>query len=985
MTAVAPTGLTRLSTWVDEVADPLLLAEGTVFTFTDPDCAYVLLEGHLDLFAAIIADGAPSGRWRGLCQIEAGTVIPTAPGGPAHRLVARVGAGARLARLSLDELRTYWASKTDRADQLGRIADRLSREEFSCALDRTLAILSSSLRESLPPREFTAVESGATAVPAGTAARSVKDAAWLRVDSGCVRYGELIEGQFTVGSVLFVPRNDWLFTSVGATLSPCSTAELLYQGSLWPIVSAHMSHFLGGMDVRAARDDATEADELRKSGENSRGEFERIAAGINQVFVDDAAKLRLSDVHDDEAILGAVRLVGQHSDLDVKTPLAGLGEGSDLRKLARIMRASKAHSREVVLGQEWYRQDIGHLVGFCADSKTPVALLRQGGSYYIVDSTGREPVMEVSRKTVHAVTSRAYQCYPPLPPRVNSAGRLLRYGLAGNRADLLRTVLLAVVAGVLGLSVPVMTGQVLGTYVTESDRSLVVSGAFLVMAAAVITAALNVVVNLSMLRVTGRATARMQTAVWTKVLSLPVSFFERETTGAMATKVLGVHRSQELVTGPLTVATLGLFSGLMNLFVIIYYSPRLAPVAVALVGVALLTCWFVARRALGEQKQVYTTERRLSSLVLQLLTSMPKLRVSATEERALRVWSGLELQYTKHKMALRRIQNRLVTFNFGYPLVCTVLLFALVGGWWSSAVPTTAFLIVYSAFNLLIASVLQFTSAIIVALAAVPMLSELQPILREPPESSSGTVDPGELSGRFAMERVSFRYGDDGPLVLDNVSFTAEAGQFIAIVGPSGSGKSTILRMLLGFERPVSGSVLFDSLDLSELDVQAVRSQCGVVLQGGGLSPGNIRSNILGTSGLTLQDAWEAAEMAGLKDEIKAMPMGMATVISEGASAISGGQQQRLMIARALISRPRMVCFDEATSALDNPTQRIVAESTRRLNATRVVIAHRLSTVADADLIVVLDRGHVVQQGGYEELLTDREGLFARLARRQMS
>ncbi|WP_256863310.1 ATP-binding cassette domain-containing protein [Microbispora sp. GKU 823] len=216
------------------------------------------------------------------------------------------------------------------------------------------------------------------------------------------------------------------------------------------------------------------------------------------------------------------------------------------------------------------------------------------------------------------------------------------------------------------------------------------------------------------------------------------------------------------------------------------------------------------------------------------------------------------------------------------------------------------------------------------------------------------------------------------------MDLSVEPGEFVAIVGPTGSGKSTILRLLLGFESPSSGTVLHDGQDLGELDIGAVRRQCGVVLQNSALLAGDIKANIIGSTDHTVDDAWDAAGMAGIADDIANMPMGMHTVLSEGTNTLSGGQRQRIMIARALVSHPRIVLFDEATSALDNPTQKIVTESTRQLNATRIVIAHRLSTIRDADKIVVLDRGRIVQQGKYHELLEDAEGLFARLARRQI-
>ncbi|AKU15596.1 NHLP bacteriocin export ABC transporter permease/ATPase subunit [Luteipulveratus mongoliensis] len=985
MTMVSGPRLSRLSTWATEVAVPLELADGTVFVFDDTSAAYVLLEGHLDLFAVKLVDGTPSGRWRRLCRIEGGSLIPTAGQGPQHRLVARIGAEASLARLPLAELESSWdQGRTTLPGQVAVLARRMAQQELADAVDRTLTALSAAVRDGLPPREFTAIDGGEVEVEDGHFARTVEDATWVSICEGQVRYGEGILGVFGSGSCLFVPKNDWLLAEGDTRLVARGTADLLVHGELWPSLREHMECYLVGVDAHVATGDVAEAEVLQAAAEVDRQEFGRVADSIERFFAERESRVRLSDVQRDDPIVGALRLVAQQIGMRVRLPLSGLGGGPDARKLSRILHASQAHSRDVLLTKNWYKKDNGPLIGTRAGGTAPVALLRHGSSYYMIDPTGEHPVVEVGRKTQSVVGDRAYQIYPQLPRSVDSTGALIRHGLEGNRSDLIRTVVLAFLAGLLTLSVPIMTGRVLGTFVSNADRSLVVSGALLVMVTAIATAVLGVVINLSVLRVSGRTVARMQSAVWSKVLSLPVSFFERESTGSLSTKVLGVHRSQELLTGPLTVSTLGLFSGLLNLLVIAYYSPRLAPVAAGLVAVALLVCWVVGKRTVREQAKVYQGEKRLSALVLQFLTSIPKLRVSATEDRALREWSTLHLAHGQRKMELRRSQNILVTFNFCFPLVCSIVLFALVGGLWRDSVPTASFLTVFVALNLLIASVLQFTSAAILALAAVPMLSEIESILREEPESSSGTVDPGELSGKVALAGVTFRYGD-GPLVLEDVSLTAEPGQFVAIVGPSGSGKSTLLRLILGFEHPQNGSVLFDDLDLSELDVRSVRSQCGVVLQGGGLTPGNIRSNILGTSGLTVKDAWEAAEMAGLKDDIKAMPMGMATVVSEGSTALSGGQRQRLMIARALIARPRMVCFDEATSALDNPTQRIVAESTRRLNATRIVIAHRLSTVADADKIVVLDRGHVVQEGTYDELLADEDGVFSRLARRQMS
>jgi ATP-binding cassette subfamily C protein len=296
----------------------------------------------------------------------------------------------------------------------------------------------------------------------------------------------------------------------------------------------------------------------------------------------------------------------------------------------------------------------------------------------------------------------------------------------------------------------------------------------------------------------------------------------------------------------------------------------------------------------------------------------------------------------------------------------------------------SAFLTFNTSVTMLLTAVTQLTGSFVSAVAALPLFEEIKPVLEATPEVRTASTRPGTLSGGIEARRLSFRYSDDGPLVLDDVSFDIRPGEFVAVVGPSGCGKSTLLRMLIGFDRPVSGSVLYDGQDLAALDQSAVRRQCGVVLQHAQPFTGSILDVICGTEPYTPEEAMAAAEMAGLAEDIKRMPMGLHTIVS-GSGAVSGGQRQRLMIAQALIRRPRILFFDEATSALDNETQRTVIESTKALNATRVVIAHRLSTVMDADRVIVMEDGKVAQQGPPAQLLADTGGRLHELVRRQMA
>jgi ATP-binding cassette subfamily C protein len=296
-----------------------------------------------------------------------------------------------------------------------------------------------------------------------------------------------------------------------------------------------------------------------------------------------------------------------------------------------------------------------------------------------------------------------------------------------------------------------------------------------------------------------------------------------------------------------------------------------------------------------------------------------------------------------------------------------------------------AFIAFSTAFGSLSQGMMSTIQAIIQINAIKPMYEMSKPILNTLSEYDEMKANPGKLQGKIRVSHLNFKYSEEGPLVLHDVSMDIKAGEYVALVGSSGSGKSTLFRMLLGFEKPESGQVYYDDMDIGLVNVKEVRRQLGVVLQNGQLMSGDIFTNIIGSNTkLNMEDAWRAAEMAGLTDDIRQMPMGMHTVISEGAGTLSGGQKQRILIARAIVHNPRILYFDEATSALDNKTQSRVSNSLSKLDCTRVVIAQRLSTVVNCDRIIVMDKGRIVEMGGYQELI-NKDGIFASLAKRQLA
>jgi ABC-type bacteriocin/lantibiotic exporter with double-glycine peptidase domain len=366
-------------------------------------------------------------------------------------------------------------------------------------------------------------------------------------------------------------------------------------------------------------------------------------------------------------------------------------------------------------------------------------------------------------------------------------------------------------------------------------------------------------------------------------------------------------------------------------------------------------------------------------LVLQSINAVSKFRVAGAGNRAFSHWAREYAKKQKLSLEVQIVKDRMRLFNMVTPTVASALAFLYL---LSHPVGLAAFLACNAVMVVFLAALVSATDSFSGLILIANLWQGLRTILSVKPEVDESKAHPGRLRGALAVENLTFRYRADGPMILDGVSITAKPGECIALTGPSGSGKSTLLNLMLRFETPHSGAIYLDGRELSSLDITAVRRQIGVVTQDVRIMAGSVFESICCGGVNTMDEAWEAARAAGLAEDIEAMPMGMHTVVSEGGSNLSGGQRQRLLIARALVLKPSILIFDEATSALDNRTQAIVSESLNRLKATRIIVAHRLSTIRQADRIYVIEKGKVVQQGRFEDLV-NQPGLFARLVSRQ--
>jgi ABC-type bacteriocin/lantibiotic exporter with double-glycine peptidase domain len=380
-----------------------------------------------------------------------------------------------------------------------------------------------------------------------------------------------------------------------------------------------------------------------------------------------------------------------------------------------------------------------------------------------------------------------------------------------------------------------------------------------------------------------------------------------------------------------------------------------------------------ARRRMAAQSKVY-------GLVFALFSGVQKIKLAGAEKRAFAKWAHAYAGAAKLEFDPPLLIKLNSVVSVLLPMIGSILLY-------SSAIRAHVAVADYMSFNAsyaMVSSAILSLSAVALNIAKIrPMMEMAEPVLRALPEQAGEKASPGRVGGAIELSNVSFRYDERMPLVLDNVSLKIKPGQYVAIVGKTGCGKTTLLKLLLGFETPQHGAVYYDGKDVDKLDMRQLRRHIGVVMQNGKLFTGSIYDNIVVSAPwLTLEDAWRAAETAGIADDIRAMPMGMHTLLSESGGGISGGQRQRLMIARAIAPKPKILMLDEATSALDNITQRQISQLLGELKSTRIVIAHRLSTIRQCDRIVMLENGRIVEEGTFDEMMK-LNGAFADLVRRQ--
>lgn len=636
--------------------------------------------------------------------------------------------------------------------------------------------------------------------------------------------------------------------------------------------------------------------------------------------------------------------------------------------------------RTVKLTGNWWQDATGPMFAFTTDGGGVALLPQPLGGYAWVDHTAGQ-VIKAGAKTAEALTGEAICFYRPLPLRELSLGDLFRFVLeALTGRDLLFFLLAGLLASLLGTITPFVTRLIFGTVIPLGSMANLAPVAVLSVGVVLSAALIDLAKTLSMERITQKMQISVENAAMGRLLSLPAQFFKDHNAGELQNRIDALSQMCALLGDTVFTSAVGGVFSIVYLFQIRLLAPALSVPAVAILLVQL------AVMVTGILLQAHITRKRLgisaelNGLVFRFFSGIQKIKLAGAERRAFAKWAetyakDAALRYNPPLLLkLLPALSGLITLGGSLLLYSTAAL---------SAISSADYMAFASAYGLVSGAMLSLTG-VAGSMANLKPLAELAaPIMQTVPETGSGKKTLSRMSGGVELANVSFRYTEDGPWILDHINLKIRPGQYIAIVGRTGCGKSTLMRLLLGFETPASGAVYYDNRDLQTLDLRSLRRNIGVVLQQGKLFTGDIYSNIvISAPWLTLADAWEAAKLAGVDEDIRKMPMGMHTLISEGGGGISGGQRQRIMIARAIAPKPKILMFDEATSALDNVTQRIVSDSLSTLKCTRIVIAHRLSTIRQCDRILVLDGGKIVEDGTYDELLA-AGGFFSELVKRQ--
>ena len=678
----------------------------------------------------------------------------------------------------------------------------------------------------------------------------------------------------------------------------------------------------------------------------------------------------------DNYVLSQILSYYHHQMVDIPESIENFKD-----KLNYVLEQYGIEYHKVFLNDEYVDDGVSPLLTFTLVHDIPVILFPKGKDdyQYVNYETGKKA--RIKKSLVNRLEVEAYSFYRPLP---NTKGSIKEYTKYISKSvgfiDVIMLLLFAALASGVGLLLPYLTKKLTGEVAINGDMMQFVFISIYVVATATGLLLIKAIQSYVNTRIAIKINKGVLSATMMRVLSLPASFFKKYNTGELASRFNSVPRLADILIRGIFITLISVVMSLAYLFQLVSFAPVLiAPVVIILVvtsGFSILLA--IIQR--NYQKKTLELSSKEDGVTYEMINGIQKIRLSGSEKRVFAKWANAYAKTAKFRYNPPLVLKLSVAINLTISLLGNIALYYIAAKNNIDAGSYMAFITSYGVLSGAFSSVVEMFG---LAFSINPLYNMARPILETEPETSKGKKIVESIHGNIKMENISFKYSDATPVLIKNLSLEIKEGEYLAIVGQTGCGKSTLIRLLLGFEKPNEGKIYFDDMDIETLDLPSLRRNIGTVMQNSNLFHADILSNIIISSpSLKEEDAWAAAEIANIADDIREMPMGMKTVISEGQGGISGGQKQRIMIARAIVHKPKVLIFDEATSALDNKTQKSISDSISHLNCTRIMIAHRLSTIMNADRIIMLEDGRIVEEGTYKELIK-KNGKFAELVDRQ--
>ena len=650
-----------------------------------------------------------------------------------------------------------------------------------------------------------------------------------------------------------------------------------------------------------------------------------------------------------------------------------------------IARVSHFIIREVVLEGNWYQKDCGTLLVFREQDNSPLACAPKSPYRYDIYDPKTGQSVKLDKKTAQSLKPKAYMFYRPFPEKPIKPKDLFLFAFQKvYKSDLVRLFVLALLGTLVGLLVPIMNEQAYDKFIPMGNASALAQLGAVLLACSMGNITFTIVKNLATFRSMNSMEYAAQSAAFDRVFNLPESFFREFDSANLGSRLMNISQIFNLLASSIINSLISAVFSLMYLWRMFAYSKSMSVTALVLLVVLMAFMIYFGLRQVRYEKEKLDVDYDANSDIFQFLSGISKVRIAGAEDRAM-------YRYLKKAVQSQQIQTRkeritaMINTMAGSAQLLFTLVFYYIMIHKNLSLSIGAFSGFMAAFGSFSGSMLEICQNFLSVNMVKPMLEDAKPFLEAMPENSQDAAIPGEIKGEIELNNVTFSYVPGEAPVLRDLNLHIKPGEYIGIVGGSGGGKSTLLKLLLGFEKPQVGCVYYDNRDIDELDKRELRKKFGVVLQDGGIIAGSIYENItITTPNCKMARVEEVVREVGLESDIKNMPMGLHTVLSDGGGAISGGQAQRILIARALVGKPKVIFLDEATSALDNVTQNQVVETLEKINATKIVVAHRLTTVQRCDRIIVMSAGRIAEQGTYQELM-DKKGLFYELAIRQIS